>query len=336
MKSALVVSENFLEQISQPSSRYYSDYLAFERGELMRTELISRLPHVAMIGDSVCTGIYVSTPWRTLWRARTCRDRNWFLNVDPTTPIRSVFKRLEKLTPLVASHHAGVGALIDDEGEREVLSRRILGTRNFSGQINQLLTANRFPDLVLISIGHNNVDWASGSPPDELARPAERLPRLGQHFRKIFARVLKQLVERAREQRGRVAIIVFGLINFGAYFKGRREAERRREKDPMLYPHLETTYKYLISFRPDYRENVIRLAAMVNDELEALVNEFNRELADTNVFLRYSDALATADLSRAELLHAVDGWHASVEGHNVLAESAFDDLSPSLEFLGIP
>ena len=51
--------------------------------------------------------------------------------------------------------------------------------------------------------------------------------------------------------------------------------------------------------------------------------------------LQYSDALATADLSRVELLHPIDGWHASVEGHNVLAEAAFRDLGPSLEFLGI-
>jgi len=62
----------------------------------------------------------------------------------------------------------------------------------------------------------------------------------------------------------------------------------------------------------------------------------SRDLADNvNVQVRYSDALATADLSRAELLHPVDGWHASVEGHNVLAEAAFSDLRPSLEFLGI-
>jgi hypothetical protein len=75
---------------------------------------------------------------------------------------------------------------------------------------------------------------------------------------------------------------------------------------------------------------------MVNAELRLMVNELSRELADDgNVQVRYSDALATADLSRAELLHPVDGWHASVEGHNVLAEAAFSDLGPSLEFLGI-
>src|SRR4030095_8366377 len=48
----------------------------------------------------------------------------------------------------------------------------------------------------------------------------------------------------------------------------------------------------------------------------------NREFVDQaeHIQLRYSNALATADLSRAELLHPIDGWHASVEGHNVLAD----------------
>jgi lysophospholipase L1-like esterase len=335
MKFVSVVPENFLERIREPTSRFYSDYLAYKRGEIRWTELIAQLPHVAMIGDSVSTGIHVTTTWSTFWRARSCHDNNWFLNLDPGKEIQSVSERLERFAPFVAIHCAGVGAMIDDHGEGEAFSRRILGTRNFSGQINQLLLSKRFPDLILISIGHNNVDWAWRSPPDELARPQERLPRLSRHLHKIFARQLRRLLEHARAERHRVAIIVFGLINFGAYFKGREEAERRREKEPTLYPHLETTYKYLISFRPDYRENVIRLAAMVNNELRTMVNEFSGELANTNVYLRYSGALATADLSRAELLHAVDGWHASVKGHNVLAESAFADLSPSLEFLGI-
>ena len=73
---------------------------------------------------------------------------------------------------------------------------------------------------------------------------------------------------------------------------------------------------------------------MVNEELRAMVEDLNCELPE-NVQLRYSHALATADLGRAGLLHPIDGWHASVEGHNVLAEAAFSNLGPSLEFLGI-
>ena len=103
MKSTTAVTENFLDRINQPSSRYYPDYLAYQRGEIARRELVSRLPHVAMIGDSVSTGIYVSTPWRTFWRARYRHSGNWFLNFDPTLSVKSVSKRLETLTPLVCS-----------------------------------------------------------------------------------------------------------------------------------------------------------------------------------------------------------------------------------------
>src|SRR5207249_2108465 len=82
---------------------------------------LSPLPphHVAMIGDSVCLHIYISSPWSTFWRAHTCRGGNWFLDLDPAPVVRSVSKRLDEFTPLVATAYAGVGALVDDERERQ-------------------------------------------------------------------------------------------------------------------------------------------------------------------------------------------------------------------------
>jgi lysophospholipase L1-like esterase len=337
MKSAPVISADSLARIAEPTSHFHSDFLAYRKGEISKNELLARLPHVAMIGDSVCTGVYVSSVLSTFWRARTCCGNNWFLdtNCSPTS-IRSVSKRLEEVSPFVAMEFAGIGALVDDEGERQNFFRRILRTRNFSGQIGQLLAAEPFPDLVLIAIGHNSIDWAWRSPPSELDQPQVRLQRYSGRFRENFARQMRRLIEGGRMQRHRVAVVVFGLVNFEAYFKGREIAEGLRARDPARYPHLESTYKYFTSFRPVYRSNLIRLGVMVNEELSAMVSELNRDLADdVNVQIRYSDALATADLSRVELLHAVDGWHASAEGHNVLAEAAFSDLGPSLEFLGI-
>ena len=336
-KSVRVISANVLERIAEPASRFYPDYLAYRKREITWGELLARLPHVAMIGDSVCTGVYVSSVLSTFWRARTCSGKNWFLDTCPSRAgIRSVSKRLEELTPFVAMEYAGIGALVDHEDERQNFFRRILRTRNFSGQIGQLLATERFPDLVLIAIGHNNVDWAWRCPSSELEQPENRLQRQSRRFRENFARQMRRLIESARMQRHRVAAVVYGLVNFEVYFKGRESAERLRARDPARYPHLETTYKYFTSFRPGYRSNLIRLTAMVNEELRAMVSELNRELAgNVNLQVRYSDALATADLSRAELLHPVDGWHASIKGHNVLADAAFSDLGPTLEFLGI-
>jgi lysophospholipase L1-like esterase len=337
MKSAPLVSPNFLERVAEPESRFHRDYLAYGRGEITRAELIARLPHVAMLGDSVATGIYISSPWSTFCRARRSRGKNWFFHLDDAPGIRSVSKGLETITPFVAREYAGIGALVDPEHRRQNLFRRVLGTRNFSGQIGELVRAQRFPDLILISIGHNNVDWAWRCPPDELETPEQRLRRLSKEFRQNYARELRRLLKSARIQQHRVAVVVYGLINFESYFNGREAAERLRESDRTLYPHLETTYKYFISFHPAYRRNLIRLASMVNEQLRDMVKSLNCEFVqrDRHIQLRYSDALATADLSRAELLHPVDGWHASLKGHSVLAEAALSDLRASLDFLEI-
>ncbi|HET9419137.1 MAG TPA: SGNH/GDSL hydrolase family protein [Chthoniobacterales bacterium] len=292
---------------------------------------------VAILGDSVCTGVYISSPWSTFWRARRARAGNWFVDTTPPARgIQSVCKRLEELTPVVATECAGIGALVDGEVERQNFFRRILRTRDFSGQIRQLLRAPRLPDLILISIGHNNIDWTWRRTARELERPDVILQELSVRFREDFARHLQRLLNVASAQSHRVAIVVYGLVNFESYFKARAVAEQLHAQDRTRYPHLETTYKYFVSFRPLYRSHLVRLARMLNEQLRTIVTDLNCDLAEhRNVQLRYSDALATADLSRIELLHAVDGWHPSAAGHNVLASAAFDDLAPTLEFLGV-
>ena len=205
---------------------------------------------------------YISSPWSTFWRVHTRRERNWFLDASspragsprltrPVVDSHSISKMLEEITPFVATAYAGIGALVDHEESRLNFFRRVLGTRNFSGQISQVLRARRFPDLVLISIGHNNIDWAWRCPPDELNAPERRLRNQCQQFRQNYTRQLRCLLGRARNEKHRVSVIVFGLINFESYFKGRESAERLRQSDRRLYPHLETTYKYFISFHPD-------------------------------------------------------------------------------------
>jgi lysophospholipase L1-like esterase len=226
--------------------------------------------------------------------------------------------------------------MVDNGKDRQNFFRKILRTRNFSGQVNQLVGRDRFPDLILIWIGHNNVDWAWRCPPDELERPEKRLPRLSKHFRENYTRQIRRLIARARIERHRVAIVAYGLVDFESFFKARATAVALREKNPKLYPYLGTDFRYFISMRPAHRGNLIRLVRMINDELRAMVGQMKREIEHVpNVQVRYSDALAKTDLSRVEVIHAIDGWHPSIEGHNVFAEAACRGLTPSLEFLGI-
>ena len=337
MKSATAISANYLERVVDPTSRFHADYLEYKNRQISLAQLVERLPHIAMIGDSLSKDVYISSALSTFWRARTRHGNNWFLNTDHSaTSLCSVFERLERVTPLIATEYGGLGALVDNERYPQDFFRKILRTRNFSGQISQLLSGERFPDLILIWIGHNNVDWAWRSPPAELEQPEKRLQRQSKRFRKDYARQMQRLIARARIEQHRVAIVVYGLVDFESFFKARAIAEGLREKNPKLYPYLGTDLKYFISMRPAYRSNLIRLVRMVNEELGAMVSQMEREIEHVpNVQVRYSDALARVDLSRVEVIHAIDGWHPSVEGHNLFAEAAFSGLAPSLEFLGI-
>ena len=326
---------DYLERAAHPTSRFHPDYLAHKRRQITRPQFVAQLLHVAMIGDSLSRNVYVSSPLSTLWRARRHYGNDWFLNTDPSpSSVYSVFERLEKFTPVVATEYGGLGAMVDNGRERQNFFRKILRTRNFSGQVTQLLSRARFPDLILIWIGHNNVDWAWRCRPDELKQPKKRLPRLSRRFREDYTRQMQRLIERAQTKQHRVAIVVYGLVDFESFFKARAIAESLREKNPKLYPYLGIDCEYLISMRPAYRENLIRLVRMVNEELRAMVDDLQRALVP-NVKVQYSDTLAKVDLSRVEVLHAVDGWHASVVGHNLFAGAAFSALDPSLKFLGI-
>jgi lysophospholipase L1-like esterase len=337
MKSAGAVSASYLQRVADPASRFYADYLAYKNRQISLAQLVARLPHIAMIGDSLSRDVYISSSLSTFWRARTRHGNNWFLNSESSpASVYSVFERLEKFTPLVATEYGGLGAFVDNGRDRQNFFRKLLRTRNFSGQVNQLVARERFPDLILIWIGHNNVDWAWRSPAGELQQPENRLQQQSERFRKDYTRQMRRLIARARIEHHRMAVVVYGLVDFESFFKARAIAEGLQAKNPKLYPYLGTDLKYFISMRPAYRGDLIRLVRMVNEELRAMVSQMEREIEHVpNVQVRYSDALAKTDLSRVEMIHAIDGWHPSVEGHNIFAKAAFGGLAPSLEFLGI-
>ena len=335
MKSSTAISTDYLKRIADPKSPFYSTYVAYEQRKISRREVIDRLPHVALIGDSLSKNAYVSSIPSTFWRARTERRRDWFLDTDPSpASVYSVFERLDRLTPLVATEHSGVGAIVDRGDARESFARRLVRTRNFSGQVDQVLKARRYPDLIMLWIGHNNLNWAEETPVKEREHPEKRFEECAKKFEQDYRRQLHRLMARAEKEDHKVAIVVFGLVNFEAFFKAREEAEALRENNRKLYPYLEVDYRHFISMLPAYRGGMIRLALMMNKELHAMVTDLNRRCSP-NVRLRYSDALANVDISRAELIHAVDAWHPSVKGHSLLAQAAFSALGPTLEFLAI-
>jgi lysophospholipase L1-like esterase len=335
MKSSTAISSDYLKRIADPKSPLHAIYVAYEQRKISRREVIERLPHVAVVGDSLSKNAYVSSIPSMFLRVRTARRKDWFLDTDPSpASVYSVFERLERLTPLVATEHSGVGAIVDKGDVRESFARRLIRTRNFSGQVDQILKARRYPDLVMLWIGHNNLDWAAEMPVKERDHPEKRFEESAKKFEENYRRQLRRLMARAEKQDHKVSIVVYGLVNFEAFFKARAETEALREKNLKLYPYLEVDYRHFLSMKPAYRGGMIRLALMMNKELHAMVTDLNRQ-CPPNVQLRYSDALANVDIGRAELIHDMDAWHPSVKGHSLLAKAAYSALPPSLEFLGI-
>ena len=328
---------NYLARVSDPSSPLYPDYLDYERGKIDRLELERRLPHVAMLGDSLTQNFHFSSLPSSFWRARTEWRENWLLDTDPNPDsVFSVYERLERLTPLVAKEYNGAGALVAAPGSQEDLRERLVRARNLPGQVNHVLWTTRFPDLIMIWIGHNNLDWVHGLSLEERQHPEKHLEAIAAQVRVNYAESLQRLIDRAKTENHRVAIVIFGLANIDAYLEARRKAEALHAGNPKLYPHFNSGLRSFESLNPPYQKNMARLALMINAELRAMVADVKRELNNTgHVHVDYSDALTKVDFSRVELINPVDAWHPSVEGHKVLAQAAFTGLRPSLVFLGM-
>src|SRR5947208_17004684 len=102
-----------MKRVSEPASPFYRDYLLYRQGKISRIELVDRLPHVAMLGDSLTQHFYFSSLPSSFWRARTEWRRNWFLDTDPSPDsIFSVYERLEYFTTVVAREFNGAWALV--------------------------------------------------------------------------------------------------------------------------------------------------------------------------------------------------------------------------------
>ncbi len=325
-----------LSAVPNPASPYYTDYLEYRKGRLTEAQLTDRLPHIAMIGDSLSRGFFMSSFVSSVWRSKMNHRHDWFLDTDASTDsVYSLYERLAQETPLVACEYSSVGGKVD-AGRSGYCFLKSWLPLSLCQQTDLILEEKRFPDLTLLWIGHNNLDWVHSVDPRQRENIETGLRNMAATFRKDYARQLGRLVERARDQKQRRAIIVFGLMKLKSFFEARDAAERLREGDPKLYPYFYVDYQRFESMKPEYRANMVKLALMINEELRAMVGEFNRKSGgDSQVRVEYSDALATLDISDVEWLHPMDAWHPSPKGHSVLAEAAFGALRPSLGFLGI-
>lgn len=302
--------------------------------KVLESELRDRLMHVSVIGDSLTTNFFVSSPLAMIWRIRTGCDQSWFLDRTLSQERGPSFcHKLEKHLPIVPSQYAMPMSCVDSGGPPS-FADRLIGIRHFSDQVNDILEQRRFPNLLLIWIGHNNMDWVKEVDGDKVREPRSGLKGIAKKFGQDFSGPLDRLVGRAREVRHKTLIIVFGLVNFAAFFAAREDAEAQKKENQTLFPYLKRDYRYFESMKPEYRGHMIELSKLINCALEQLVADRQGTLRgcdDTRLI--YSNAFAQANLNQADMLSPVDAWHSSPYGRAVLAEAAFDAVQDWLEFL---
>src|SRR4030042_5365634 len=66
-----------LSAISHPASPHNTDFLEYRQGRLTEAQLTDRLPHVAMVGDSLSRDFFVSSLVSDVWRSKVNHRHNW-------------------------------------------------------------------------------------------------------------------------------------------------------------------------------------------------------------------------------------------------------------------
>lgn len=280
----------------------------------------SQIPpvRIVMIGDSLSTGFHVSSPALMLLWARTCNG-NWVM--DDSGAIHSLFERLIDKVPVLLHHFAYVSAHVRTTCRRN-FQDWMQGTFHLSHQVDRVLKLKQFPEVVLLWIGHNNLDWAAAIGNREA--DASLLRMLADNVVSCYEVQLRRLLNAAAQQPHLVRVIVFALISFERFFCAREQAEAIKQREPSQYPYLEVDYRYFNSMRPEFRNGMIQLANNINSRLKDLVAKLQEQTARyQNVRLVFSTALHDVHIDKAEMLSDVDAWHPSVLGHRMLAESAY-------------
>jgi len=261
-----------------------------------------------------------------MWRAW---KGTWFAATRDKSKIGSIFERLCEIVPTSAEVHASARAKVDAD-DNPTLVDLLTNTRHLSHQVDEVLSGD-FPDLLLLWIGHNNIDWLSRS--NELTD--ELCEDLATEFTKCYREQLRRLLKDALVNKKPTVLVVYGLINFESFFQARSDAERQRSVNSTKYPYLEKAYDYFASMRTEHqRGGMVRLAQLCNEKLKNACRELGDEICRSDVRLIYSDALSRAEISKADMLHRSDAWHPSSAGHRMLAQSAYEPIKEKLIYLG--
>lgn len=308
-------------------------YQAYERGMISRFELESRLPSIAVFGDSLNKRLHLSSIPGMLWQIHTRNQGNGVLNTSdkPGEP-RSLFQELSRAQPIHLKNYSVSSGDLFDTGYRGRFVRWLFRFKSLSEQFDEMFADPRpMPDLIAILLGANN-----------LFRVADTTTSAGnQHMEQIAVRAyettvlqLRRIVTEASHKETMTAVVICGLVDFESFFRMRE----RLEAEPPVSFRPEIAYRWFPSIRPENRQHLLAYASSFNEALERAVLDVTSEIqADPDLskklLLHYSDRFSKAALLDPGLLDPIDGFHLSPNGHNEIAYLWLDALAPAFKHL---
>lgn len=291
-------------------------------------EDLRRRVRVLLMGDSLSTGFYVGGIVPMIDRCWRRWNRSWFIS-HKSDEIPSIDRRADaaaakaepKVLPVHLTNAASASADIQYKGARGIIDW-LTNTLHLAHQIDEMEVED-LPDLLVLWIGHNSIDWQGTKQRDKTIEQQADL------FDKNFEFHLRRICTIFNEYPRPRVVLVFGMINFPSFFRARARGESLRKKDAKRFPKLEHCYRYFISLSPEHREGMIELAELCNSRIKSCVQRLNETTTD-DLCLTYSDALASVDVSDPKCMSPIDAWHPSAHGHTVLADAAWPCIEKAL------
>ncbi len=177
---------------------------------------------VAAIGDSMTAGFHVDSNWKMFLQLWLGAKKSWFSRV--------VRKIKEKRNVSDFNYSTPSSKVIENRW-----LDRLVNFKSMKSQIDELLKARKFPDMIFIWAGHSVLDWSIKSEQD--------FTKITKQFHNDFQMQLERLCEAAVLQEHNVVIIVFRFINIRTLFHLRTMIAEKKKSSPKLFPYFEKSYK---------------------------------------------------------------------------------------------
>lgn len=282
----------------------------------MKSEIKKPLRIVA-IGDSITAGFHADSNISMLWQMWFGKKKSWF---------SEVVKRIGKEMPVYAFNFSTASSELVDHAFSGFWEK-LFNVKTMADQVDELLSLPKLPDLVLIWIGHNDLDW--------VRKNEKNFDSATARFKENFQNQLERLCGQISQKDHRAVVVVFGFINIRIFFDLREKAGIAKQNNPKLFPYFEKGYQIFKSIQPEYGEQTIQLSDLTNQAIVDATTFLQNKFQSNKFKIIYSTDLSNVTTDSIQSLHAVDGWHPSLYGQKQLAEACWPIIWDCLSFFKI-